>query len=240
MGLLVREPVVGWKCGLEQQRAAQEKVHVALALDGPARDHGGIRQGRVGGCSQVLALTGVAETATEADLLMIARHATAAQLERLVRSYRGVLRRAGETSAANLRRDRRYLRYRLDDDGSLVGSFRLDPEEGAVSIKSLEAEVERSAEGDHPDEGVRVACTAEPADSPDRAGSARWVALAERALDGEANTTALRSEPSQEVVLHVDRAGPRGRRRRPIPGLQPTARRWPLRPSGGSRATPAW
>src|SRR5918994_2269306 len=132
---------LGLRCGLEA-RAAQEKVRVARALDDLPAITEAFGRGQLS-YSQVRALTRIAEPATEADLMMIARHATAAQLERLVRSYRGVLRREDETERANERHDRRYLSYRYDDDGSVVGQFRLDPEEGAAFISSVEAELER-------------------------------------------------------------------------------------------------
>jgi hypothetical protein len=78
---------LGWKCGLAD-RAAQEKVRVGRALDDLPAITEAFAKGELS-YSQVRALTRVAEPATEADLLMIAGHATAAQLERLVRSYRG-------------------------------------------------------------------------------------------------------------------------------------------------------
>ncbi len=170
-------------------------MRVALALDDLPAITEAFAKGDLS-YSQVRALTRVAETATEADLLTIARHATAAQLERLVRSYRGVLRREGETLAANLRHDRRYLRYHVDDDSSLVGSFRLDPEEGAVLIKSLEAEVERSAERADEDPVTRTA------DHPVAARRAdALLALVARAHDDEANGDgACRFQ----VVVHSD------------------------------------
>ncbi len=146
--------------------------------------------------SQVRALTRVAEPATEADLVMIARHATAAQLERLVRSYRGVLRRGSETDRANDRHARRSLSYHWDDDGSLVGSFRLDPEEGAVLVAALEAASGRSAEPPEDDLATRTA---------DRPAAARradaLVAMAERLPGGE--VTAPGGDRYQ-VVVHVD------------------------------------
>ena len=98
---------LGWKCGLAE-RAAKKKVRVARALDDLPAITEAFAKGELS-YSQVRALTRVAEAATETDLLMIASHATAAQLERLVRSYRGVLRRADETAAANRRHDRRYV-----------------------------------------------------------------------------------------------------------------------------------
>jgi Domain of unknown function (DUF222) len=186
---------LGWKCGLAE-RAAQEKVRVGRALDDLPSITEAFAKGELS-YSQVRALTRVAEPATEADLLMIARHATAAQLERLVRSYRGVLRREDDTKRANERHDRRYLSYRYDDDGSLVGQFRLDPEEGVAFIGSLDAELERSAERPQGDPVTRTA------DLPIAARRAdALVALVERALDGEANTAGVRDR--HEVVLHVD------------------------------------
>ena len=185
---------LGWKCGLEQ-RSAQERVRVALALDGVPAITEAFAKGELS-YSQVRALTRVAEPATEADLLMIARHATAAQLERLVRSYRGVLRREGETTAANRRHDRRYLRYHLDDDGSVVGQFRLDPEEGARLVTALDAELERSAE--RPDEDPAT-CTADFPMAARRADA--LVEVVERSLGTESGAG---GGDRHQVVLHVD------------------------------------
>jgi Domain of unknown function (DUF222) len=185
---------LGLRCGLEA-RAAQEKVRVARALDDLPAITEAFAKGELS-YSQVRALTRVAEPATETDLLMIARHATAAQLERLVRSYRGVLRREDETGAAQARHDRRSLRYHFDDYGSIVGQFRLDPEEGAVLIRSLEAEQERSAERHDADPVTRTA------DYPVAARRAdALVAIAERALDSEA---ASRGDDRYQVVVHAD------------------------------------
>jgi Domain of unknown function (DUF222) len=185
---------LGWKCGLAE-RAAKEKVRVARALD----DLPGITEAFAKGelsYSQVRALTRVAEPATEADLLMIARHATAAQLERLVRGYRSVLRRVDETTAANRRHDRRYLSSYWDDDGSLVLQARLDPEEGAVVLAALEAAAGCSAEHPEVDPVTRTA---------DRPAAARradaLVALAERSVGGDPATG---GEDRHQIVTHVD------------------------------------
>ena len=146
---------LGWKCGIEE-RAARERVRVARALDDLPAITEAFGKGELS-YSRVRALTRVAEPATEADLLMIARHVTAAQLERLVRSYRGVLRRADETALANQRHDRRYLRWHWDDDGSLVGQFRLDPEEGAVLMAAVKSAECGSAEPPEDDPVTRTA-----------------------------------------------------------------------------------
>ena len=53
--------------------------------------------------SKVRALTRVATPENEAGLVMIAEHATAAQVERTVRAYRGVLSQDEELDATNAR-----------------------------------------------------------------------------------------------------------------------------------------
>jgi hypothetical protein len=78
----------------------------------------------------------------------------------------------------------------------LVGSFRLDPEEGALFIKSLEAEVERSAE--RPDEDP-VTRTADHPVAARRADA--LVALVARALDGEVTGDRV---CRFQVVVHSD------------------------------------
>jgi hypothetical protein len=92
-------------------------------------------QGRLG-VSKVRALTRVGEVEHEEELLELARHATAAQLERLVRAYRGVV--AAEEAAAGGRPER-WFDWSYDDDGSLLLRGRLPAEEGGLVIAALEA-----------------------------------------------------------------------------------------------------
>jgi hypothetical protein len=85
--------------------------------------------------SQFRALTRMATTETEQNLLELARYVTAAQLKVVVRSYRGVLNyELGED-----RPERRYVRLERDNDGSLLIQARLPAEEGAVVAAALEA-----------------------------------------------------------------------------------------------------
>jgi hypothetical protein len=90
--------------------------------------------------SQVRALTRVEKVVEEEKLLSLARHATAAQLERLVRAYRGVVARA---EAAEHGGPERWVRWSHADDGSLLLQARLPAEEGAVVLEALQAGVER-------------------------------------------------------------------------------------------------
>lgn len=87
--------------------------------------------------SKARALTRVATPANEVDLVSLALHATAAQLDRLVRAYRQAT--ADGREEANARHARRYLRWYWDDDGSLSISGRLCPEDGAVVAAALKA-----------------------------------------------------------------------------------------------------
>ncbi|MGH2716354.1 MAG: HNH endonuclease, partial [Thermoleophilaceae bacterium] len=70
-------------------------------------------------------------------MLEIAEHATAAQLEALLRRYRGVLDL--ELGPADPDFRRRYVNCRNNDDGSLLIEARLPAEEGALVLAALDA-----------------------------------------------------------------------------------------------------
>jgi hypothetical protein len=133
---------------------------------------------------KVRALTRVATSQTEEDLAEIARHATGAQLEKLVRGYRGALRATLET--ARTAHERRFASLCWEDDGSLRLDARLTADEGALLMAALRAFEQ------------------EPNDETD-AGAARadaLVSVARAALkDGGASRTG--GDPC-EVVVHVD------------------------------------
>jgi len=78
--------------------------------------------------SKARAITRVATTETEGQLVEWAAHATAAQLDRVVAGRRGVDRPEPET---------RYVTWGRDDDGSFVLRARLSPEEGALVVAAL-------------------------------------------------------------------------------------------------------
>jgi hypothetical protein len=93
--------------------------------------------------SKVRALARVEDTDREEDLLSLARHTTAAQLERLVRAYRGV---AAVESGHEVARETRFVDWHYDDDGALVLRGRLPAEEGALVVAALEAAREIDAD----------------------------------------------------------------------------------------------
>jgi len=134
---------LSYRCGLSPA-AAREQVRVARLLAELPDLRATFERGEL--CySQVRALTRVATAETEQDLLEIARHATAAQLEVVVRAYRGVL--STELSAGQPEYERRYVRCENDDDGSLLISARLPAEEGALVLTALEAGRDAVREG---------------------------------------------------------------------------------------------
>jgi Domain of unknown function (DUF222)/HNH endonuclease len=122
---------LSYRCGLSPT-AARDQVRVARLLQGLPAIRAAFGRGELS-YSQVRALTRVATAETEGDLIAIARYATAAQLERIVRAYRGVLRDHLDTY------ERRYLRCHHDEDGSLLIRARLPAEEGALVMAALEA-----------------------------------------------------------------------------------------------------
>ncbi|MBX7159274.1 MAG: hypothetical protein K1X95_03205 [Acidimicrobiia bacterium] len=88
--------------------------------------------------SKVRALTRVATAGDEADLVDFARDAPTAMLERFVRAYRGAFARGDDAAVAAY--EGRRLTWRTDyDDGSLVVTTRLAPEDGAAFLAALGA-----------------------------------------------------------------------------------------------------
>src|SRR5215211_6210161 len=122
---------LSYRCGLSPA-AGREQARVARALAGLPAVRASFGRGEL--CySQVRALTRIATAETEGDLIMVARHATAGQLEVIVRAYRGLLAADGAGPVE------RFVRCRRDDDGSLLIEARLPAEEGALVLAALEA-----------------------------------------------------------------------------------------------------
>src|SRR5580693_945790 len=131
---------LSWKCQMSSG-TAREHVRVARALRDLPVIRGEFGAGRLS-YAKVRALTRIATPDTEQDLAEMAGPMTGNQLERFARAHRKV------TSADDDQaRVRRRLAWRLEDDGSLAGTFRLPPLAGAVLLKAL-----RAAAGDleHP------------------------------------------------------------------------------------------
>jgi Domain of unknown function (DUF222)/HNH endonuclease len=179
---------LSWRCSLAPG-AARERVRVARALKQLLLVREAFSAGELTYC-KVRAITRVATPEIEEKLLELARHATGAQLEKLVRGYSGAL--AATVGQAQRAHERRYLRWSWDEDGSLVLQGRIPADEGAVLIAALEqAECEQpSAEPDF---------TAEPRGAR-RADSLVTVARSALALGHAEKQGGDRCE----VVVHVD------------------------------------
>ena len=127
---------LGWHCSLDA-RAAREKFRVAHALVELPLITEEFAAGRLS-YSKVRALTRVATPGNEEDLAMLAQHATASQVDRIVSAYRGVLTVEQEVELANRQVAEQYLRTDPEEDGSLVIHGRVPPEIGALFLKALE------------------------------------------------------------------------------------------------------
>ena len=148
--------------------------------------------------SKVRALTRVAGVEREGELLELARHATASQLERLLRAYRGVV--AAERAAAGGRRER-WLVIEHDDDGSVVVRGRFAAEEGALIVAALEAAQQQLA-GEHDRVGADVSAgtPAERAEPVPDVSAGTPAADDERVADVSAGTPAEDHQPVSDVA----------------------------------------
>ena len=153
---------LSWRCGVAP-RAAREHVRVARRLGELERVREAFASGELS-YSKVRAITRVASEETEELLLEYARHATAAQLERIVRAYRGVLR----VEEAKEILERRYLAWSWEDDGSLSFRGRIPAEEGALLLGALDAARDALNEQRSEEKGG----PAGPLDELERGGSA--------------------------------------------------------------------
>ena len=124
--------------------AAREKVRTARALGSLPLIDAAFREGKLS-YSKVRALTRVANSENEAELLNAAVLASTDGVERLVRLAK---QRERMSDVQEMLRQR-SLTYAWDDDGSLVVKARLTPEQGAIWIKAFEkAESEGGGGGD--------------------------------------------------------------------------------------------
>jgi hypothetical protein len=136
---------VALQCGIAPG-SAREHVRVARRLRELPLIRAAFAEGELS-YSKVRALTRVENVEREQDLLDLARHATASQLDRLLRAYRGVV--AAERAAAGEPPERR-IAFDHADDGSLLLRGRLPAEEGALVMAAIEAARDRLAQRDVP------------------------------------------------------------------------------------------
>ena len=196
---------VSHQCGIALG-PAREHVRVARRLDELPLIRAAFAEGELS-YSKVRALTRVENIEREHDLLELARHATASQLERLLRAYRGVV--AAEHASAS-GRPKRWVQVAHDDDGSLLLQARLPAEEGALVLAALDAAQEQLASADVPAGTLPAVADHDPdvpagtlsSGPPARADA--LLALADAYLAGHRGTRT--GGDRYQVVLHVDTA----------------------------------
>jgi hypothetical protein len=198
---------ISWRCAVGA-RAAREHVRVARRLAELPRIRAAFSRGELS-YTKARALTRVADPDTEEELLEVARYATAAQLERLVRAYRRVT-----TAEANEAHADRYLTWHWDEDGSFCIHGRLAPEDGAVVLRALEAERDRLWESGRREEDGSAepqasfpgtpGGSAEPIQrpAPQPANADALVGMAEASLAGELEGRS--GGDRTQVVVHID------------------------------------
>jgi hypothetical protein len=193
---------LSWRIGLDLG-TAREKVRVARALATLPLLAEAFARGELS-YAKVRALTRVATPETDARLLGVGRAGTAAHVERIVRGWRCVDRKAEARETARQHASR-ALHVHQDEDGTVVVRGRLEPEVGALFIRALAAAREtlyQRARG----EGA-VTRFNDP--SPDRPTMAQQQADALALLAEAALAHALDpGAPGEryQVVVHVDAA----------------------------------
>jgi 5-methylcytosine-specific restriction endonuclease McrA len=123
-----------WQCGMNLG-AAREKVRVAKALAELPKISESFSEGRIS-YSKVRAMTRVATPKNEKFLLGIARHGTAAHVEKVVSNYRQG-KRLETLQTENRRQVQRELTWFVDDDGMWVLKGRFTAEQGALIKNAL-------------------------------------------------------------------------------------------------------
>jgi hypothetical protein len=191
---------LSWRVGLDMG-AARERVRVAHALETLPRLARALERGELS-YAKVRALTRVATPETEERLLAVGRAGTADHVERIVRGWRCMDRKAEAMEDARRHRSRSLEMYH-GHDGMLVVRGRLSPEVGAVLVQALAAAREalyrraRAQAG----EAARTDVSAETPTMAQQQADALGL-LAETALHHGVDSGAPGGR--YQVVVHVD------------------------------------
>jgi hypothetical protein len=186
---------LSWRCSIGLC-AAREHVRVGHRLGELPLMREAFAAGQLS-YSKVRAISRIATPESEAQLVELARHATGAQMEKLVRGYRGAL--AVALGTARRAYERRSLTFSWDDDGSLVFKGRLPADEGALMLTALKAQAVEAAPTTA--EGSTETPTQQVV-TPSQGRADALVSLARTALaDGRQQRQG--GDPC-ELVVHVD------------------------------------
>jgi hypothetical protein len=180
--------------------AARERVRTARVLMGLPETSAAMARGELS-FSKVRALSRVATTDNEGELLELARGCTSAQLERVVRGWKRAGSRKDEAALERERHEARSLAIFPDLDGMYVVRGKLPPELGVLLMRAIEAASDQIYR-EQPVEALET----EQAATQRRADA--LALLAERAMSaglGDGPVSGTRAERHQ-VVLHVEEA----------------------------------
>jgi hypothetical protein len=117
---------------------AREKVRAARALEALPATAAAMSRGELT-FSQVRALTRIADTSNESELLELARGLTIEKLERVVRAWRRSSSRRDEVEREREQFASRSLSIFPDDEGMYLVRGRLMPEVAALLMRAIEA-----------------------------------------------------------------------------------------------------
>jgi hypothetical protein len=126
---------LAWRVGLDMG-AARERVRVARALEDLPRLAQALARGELS-YAKVRALTRASPGRTEERLLAVGRAGTAEHVERIVRGWRRMDRKAEQDEARRQHASRALHVY--PNDGTTTIRGRLSPEAGAILLKALTA-----------------------------------------------------------------------------------------------------
>ena len=190
---------LAWRCGLSD-RAARDHVRVARALGELPLLRAAFGSGELS-YSKARAVARVAGPDDEGDLIELASHATTAQLERIVRAYRGAL----SLKEAEKARQNRFFNWSWEEDGSLSFRGSLPAEEAALFMRAIES----ARDGIHEDRWAQERSPGADAQVADKTAQRSEVTNAD-AIVAIAETQ-LASGPASrasgeryQVVVHVD------------------------------------
>jgi uncharacterized protein DUF222 len=186
---------LNWQCGIGPG-AAREKVRVARSLEQLPEIADAFAKGEIS-YSKVRAMTRVATAANESVLVSVARHGTAAHVEKLVRKYSWTQRRDAAALSQRQHEFRNVYCF-YDADGEFVLHARLPREVGAVVRKALDVAVE----------AVKHVSAETPLQIPANTWHADALRLmAETFLEHHGEATCGGSSADRvQVVVHIDQA----------------------------------
>ena len=190
---------LSWRTGM-RLGVARERLRVARSLGSLPLVRETFAAGRLSYC-KVRAVSRVATPRTEPELVELALGATGAQLERIVRSWRACLR--GETSASS--HARREWGRREEEDGSVVFTLRVAPEDAALLDAAVEAArrvvLDRDGRPVETPEETTLAEAITDSSSMQRAEADAVILIAESFLVARSSAS---PGDSTQVIVHAD------------------------------------